>query len=143
LSAYQIYQDAIKTLAADAIGHGALAAPDGRAFVDNPLCGDSVEMHVNLAAGRITALAHEVRGCLLCRAAASILGKRAPGATPAEIERISAAVAALLEQQAPAPTDWPELDAFVPVRDHRSRHRCVQLPFHALNAALRAAGESH
>jgi len=138
LSAYQIYQEAIKKLATDATGHGVLASPHGRAFVDNPLCGDSVEMQVTLADGRITALAHEVRGCLLCRAAASILGKRAPGATPAEIERIGAAVAALLAGDAPPP-QWPELDAFVPVRDHRSRHRCVQLPFHALNAALRAA----
>ena len=33
---------------------------------------------------------------------------------------------------------WPELEMFAPVRDVRSRHRCVGLPFEALAAALAA-----
>jgi NifU-like protein involved in Fe-S cluster formation len=141
LSASQIYHEAIKALAAAAIGHGALASADGRALVDNPLCGDRVEMEVNLSDGRIAALAHQVKGCLLCRAAASIIGKHAVGAGPGEIERISNGVSEMLEKQAPPPAGWRELDAFVPVHDHRSRYRCVQLPFEALLAALRAAAE--
>lgn len=141
MSAGQIYHEAIKALAAAAIGDGALAAPDGRALVDNPLCGDRVEMQVKLSDGRIAALAHQVRGCLLCRAAASAIGKRAAGAKPGEIERLSIAVSEMLEKQAAPPADWQELEAFVPVHGHRSRYRCVQLPFEALVAALRAAGE--
>ena len=45
-SAADIYQQAIKSLAAEATGHGTLEAPSGRAFLDNPLCGDCVEMQV-------------------------------------------------------------------------------------------------
>jgi len=141
LSASRIYHEAIKALATAAIGHGALAAPDGRALVDNPLCGDRVEMEVNLSGGRIAALAHQVKGCLLCRAAASVIGKHAAGADPGDIERISMGVSQMLEKQAPPPAGWQELDAFVPVHGHRSRYRCVELPFQALLAALRAAGE--
>jgi nitrogen fixation protein NifU and related proteins len=140
VSASQIYQEAIKTLANAATGHGALAAPDGRAFIDNPLCGDCVEMEVSVAESRITALAHQVRGCLLCRAAASVIGKRAVGATPEEVEQISAGVTQMLEQQALPPTGWQELSVFAPVHGHRSRYDCVRLPFQALLAALRAAG---
>ncbi len=138
MSASKIYHEAIKALAAAAIGHGALAAPERRAFVDNPLCGDCVEMEVTLADGRIATLAHRVRGCLLCNAAASVIGKRAAGASTEEIERVSSAISDMLEKQASAPTDWPELDVFVPVHGHRSRYRCVQLPFEALLVALRA-----
>ena len=141
MSAGQIYHEAIKALATAAIGHGALAAPDGRAFLDNPLCGDCVEMQVNLSDGRVVALAHEVKGCLLCRAAASVIGKLAVGANPQEIERISVGVSAMLEKQALPPAGWEELGAFAPVHDHRSRYRCVELPFQALLAALRVAGE--
>jgi nitrogen fixation NifU-like protein len=141
LSASQIYHEAIKAFATAAIGQGELVSPDGRALVDNPLCGDRVEMAVNLADCRVAALAHQVKGCLLCRAAASIIGKHAVGAGAGEIERIGLAVSEMLEKQAPPPAGWQELEAFAPVHGHRSRYRCVQLPFEALLAAVRAAAE--
>jgi nitrogen fixation protein NifU and related proteins len=140
MSADEIYQQAILELANAAIGHGTLPSPDARAFLDNPLCGDCIDMQVKLSDGRITGLAHEVQGCLLCRAAASVIGKRAVGATLTDIEAISAAVSALLEQQTASPLPWAELTAFTPVHGHRSRYRCVQLPFEALVSALSAAG---
>lgn len=140
MSVSQIYQEAIKALATAATGEGTLASPDGRALVDNPLCGDRVEMEVNVSDGRVAALAHQVRGCLLCRAAASVIGKHAPGADPGELQRVSAGVSEMLEKQAPPPAAWKDLEAFAPVHGHRSRYRCVQLPFEALLAALRAAG---
>lgn len=142
MSAGDIYQRAILELADAATGHGTLASPDARAFLDNPLCGDNVQMQVQFAAGRIAALAHEVKGCLLCRAAASVIGKRAIGATTSDIEAVAAAVAAMLEHQAAAPTGWTELAAFTPVHGHRSRYRCVLLPFEALLDALRTARPS-
>lgn len=135
-SASQIYHEAIKALANDAVGHGALASPDARAFIDNPLCGDCVEVQITLRSGKITALAHHVRGCLLCRAAASVIGKHATGANRKDIERVSAAVTELLHKQAPAPAGWEELAVFAPVHGHTSRYQCVQLPFQALLAAL-------
>jgi NifU-like protein involved in Fe-S cluster formation len=138
-SAADIYQQAIKSLAAEATGRGRLESPSGRAFLDNPLCGDCVEMQVLLADGRIRALAHEVKGCLLCRAAASAIGKRAPGAALSDIERIGAQVAAMLREGSPAPAGWDELAVFAPVHGHPSRYRCVQLPFEALAAAMQPA----
>jgi NifU-like protein involved in Fe-S cluster formation len=135
-----MYQEAIKALAAAAVGHGALPSPDGRALLDNPLCGDCVEMQVKLSAGRIATLAHQVRGCLLCRAAASVIGKRALGANLETFERISAGVSDMLEKQTVPPAGWEELSAFAPVHEYRSRYRCVQLPFQALLAALHEAG---
>ena len=139
MSADAIYQRAILELANAATGHGTLPLPDARALLDNPLCGDCVEMQVNVRDDRITALAHEVQGCLLCRAAASVIGKRAVGSTLNDIEAISAAVAEMLEQQAAAPAAWEELAAFTPVHGHRSRYRCVLLPFEALIGAMRAS----
>jgi NifU-like protein involved in Fe-S cluster formation len=141
VSTDRIYHEAIMSLANVATGDGTLAAPDGRAFIDNPLCGDCVEMQVSLADGCIAALAHQVKGCLLCRAAASVIGKRAVGARLEEVEKISAGVSAMLELQESPPAGWQELTAFAPVHGHRSRYDCVRLPFRALLAALRVAGE--
>ncbi|OGA71391.1 MAG: hypothetical protein A3G81_30490 [Betaproteobacteria bacterium RIFCSPLOWO2_12_FULL_65_14] len=141
MSAAELYQAALKSLAQEASGHGRLDAPGGRALADNPLCGDRVEMEVSLAEGRIAALAHRVQGCLLCRASASAIGRRAPGATPEEVERIAGALQAMLEGSPPPGWDstWDELAAFAPAQAYRSRHGCVLLPFRALLEALRAA----
>jgi len=140
VSANQIYHEAIKALATNAIGNGALASPHGRALIDNPLCGDRVEMDVRLVDGRIAEVAHQVRGCLLCRAAASVIGKHAAGADSGEIERVSQGISDMLAKQTAAPSGWQELDVFAPVHGHRSRYRCVMLPFEALLAALASAG---
>ena len=138
MSAQELYQEAIKALAAAGTGHGRLDAPDGRALLDNPLCGDRVEIEVKLSAGRIAALAHRVKGCLLCRAAASAIGQRATGASAEEIERLAAQLTEMIERSGPPPDGWPELAAFAPVHGHRSRYGCVLLPFKSLLVALRA-----
>ena len=139
MSAQELYQEAIKALAAAGTGHGRLDAPDARALLDNPLCGDRVEIEVKLSAGRIAALAHRVKGCLLCRAAAAAIGQRATGASAEEIERLAAQLTEMIERLGPPPEGWPELAAFAPVHGHRSRYGCVLLPFESLLVALRAS----
>lgn len=139
MSAAELYQQAIKSLAQSATGHGRLDAPDGAALADNPLCGDRVEMEVKLADGRVAEVAHRVKGCLLCRAAASAIGARAGGARLDEIEHVAAQLNEMLERQAPPPEGWSELAAFAPVHGHRSRYGCVLLPFNALVAAMKQA----
>jgi NifU-like protein involved in Fe-S cluster formation len=135
-SATAIYHRAIQALAQEAVGEGRLDCPSGSAFLDNPLCGDCVDMQVDVRDSRIVAIGHKVRGCLLCRASASMIGKHAIGATPPEIQRVAAAVGAFLREQGPAPAGWSDLELFTPVRAHASRHSCVELPLRALIAAL-------
>lgn len=134
-----LYQDTIKQFAQAAHGHGQLAQYSGEAKLDNPLCGDRVRMQVALADGRIEAVAHETKGCLLCRAAASALGAHAAGLDLAAIEVATAAVEDMLKKGAPLPAGWLELAMFEPARAYPSRYRCVLLPFRALLAALHAS----
>ncbi|HYM32392.1 MAG TPA: iron-sulfur cluster assembly scaffold protein [Candidatus Cybelea sp.] len=135
-----IYQTELLRLAADAAGAGRLPSPDGTATVDNPLCGDRVTLDVKLSGGKIAAIGHDVRACLLCQASASVIGRHAAGRDAGELQRVMTAVAELLKK--PAETTalpWPELAAFAPVAQHRSRHACVLLPFRALTQAVEAA----
>ena len=134
-----LYQDAIKDMAAAGHGHGRLESPSGAAKLNNPLCGDRVQLEVVLGDGRISAIAHETRGCLLCKAAASLLGARAVGLDAGEVGLLVQSLESLLKDQAPAPPDWPELEMFLPAHAHPSRHKCALLPFRALQAALREA----
>ncbi|MBI5108426.1 MAG: iron-sulfur cluster assembly scaffold protein [Rhodocyclales bacterium] len=134
----ELYQDAIKRLANAAYGASQLASADGEAKLNNPLCGDRVVMQVALSNGHITAIAHQTKGCLLCKAAASLLGARGAGLDAAAIDAATDALEALLHGQAAAPADWPELAMFRPAHAYPSRHKCALLPFHALQAAMRS-----
>jgi len=136
-----LYQQAILAHAKAAVGAGKLDSPQGRATVDNPVCGDRVTVEVSLDdAGRVAAVGHTVRGCVLCAATASVIGAGAPGRTPAELRRTATSFDAMIRRGAGAPEEWPDLGAFVPVQSAKSRHECVLLPFEALDRAMADAG---
>jgi nitrogen fixation NifU-like protein len=132
----ELYQQAIKDLARAAHGNGRLANASASAKLDNPLCGDRIALDSRLDEGRIIAIGHDTRGCLLCRAAASWLASVASGATPEELAAIHEDVRSLLKGVQIAPAIRAGLLPFSPVREHKSRHGCVLLPFEALQQAL-------
>ena len=137
VNAGDIYHEAMVRLAHEATGAGRLAAPDAAVTLDNPLCGDRVTVEIEVRDGRIARLAHRVRGCLLCEAAASLIGRAASGAARADVEAGRAALAAVLREGAGAPEGtWAGLSVFTPVAAVPSRHRCALLPFDALCDAL-------
>ena len=146
----ELYHAAIVEAARRACGSGRLDNPDASVSVDNPLCGDRVSIDVHVAGGRLRGVAHRVRGCLLCEAAASIIATNAIGETAQELALVSAALSdaladALANASANGFTDgsigWQDLEVFAPVARHRSRHRCVTLAFEALAAAMAQAGK--
>ena len=135
-----LYQRAILDLARRAGDTARLDAPQASVTVDNPLCGDRVTLDLALADGRVGAIGHKVRGCLLCQAAAAVIALRAPGETPAALAEVAARLDEAVRKGGAARDErWPELRAFAPVHPHRSRHDCVLLPFAALTQALAEA----
>lgn len=136
----KFYHDRLVTLAKAADGHGTLESPTGRATLDNPLCGDRVTVEVAVENGRVAAVAHDIKGCILCQAAAAAIGRHAPGADAIGLLAVIDAVPPMLTAEPAPPPPWPELECFRPVRTVKSRHRCVTLPFEALGEALRKSG---
>ncbi|HEX6141405.1 MAG TPA: iron-sulfur cluster assembly scaffold protein [Geminicoccaceae bacterium] len=134
----EIYQTELLKLAARARGAGRLEAPDLTARVDNPLCGDRVTVDLRLdGERRIAAIGFEVKACMLCQAAASVLGEHAPGCSAGEVDEVGRRVEAMLKaEQAPDPAEVGEFQPFVPVRGHKSRYECVLLPFKAIARAF-------
>ncbi len=119
-----------------------LDAPDIRVTRDNPLCGDRITLDLQLEDGRIAAIGHRTRGCLLTEAAAAILAERGRDATLQTLRRVRDDLARLLAGEMVEPV-WPELAVFRPVAEVKSRHECVLLPFDAaLDALSRAARET-
>lgn len=134
-----LYHEDIKALAKMNSGADKLDQPDREIILDNPLCGDRVSVALKLNEGRIAAEAHEVKGCLLCRASANAIGAAAVGISAAELEGVADALSVMLKGETPESwpvSGWESLQLFQPVADHKSRHDCVLLPFKAFVQAF-------
>tara|TARA_B100001123_G_scaffold164264_1_gene189179 strand:+ start:834 stop:1283 length:450 start_codon:yes stop_codon:yes gene_type:complete len=135
-----LYQKNLLRHAAASIGHGRLLKPHGTVTLDNPLCGDRVTIDVKLKNRLISEVAQVVRACVLCQAAASIIGSNAVDKSESDIQSIVAATKDMLHStETLSGKIWPEMEAFAPVATHSSRHRCVLLPFEALLQAIKSA----
>ncbi|MEX2199787.1 MAG: iron-sulfur cluster assembly scaffold protein [Dongiaceae bacterium] len=133
-----LYHERLVALARAADNAGVVSPPALSGEADNPLCGDRVRMTLRVKDGRIAALAHKTRGCLLCEAAAAAIGRRAPGSGIEDVHSIAARLRDWLKNGTDLPAGtWPELADFAPVRAVKSRHDCVLLPFDALIQALK------
>lgn len=130
-----LYRRELLRLAADAIGAGHLPAPDASATVRNPACGDQVTVELALEHGRIKALAHTSRACVLTQASAALLAAQAAGRDRTDLQTLADAVRAFLgggPNAVQAPDGYQVFDG---VAGHAGRHVCVLLP---LEAALKA-----
>lgn len=131
-----LYHEALVKRARSDIGKGRLDPHDASARLDNPLCGDRVTLDIRMAGGTIGAIGHEVKGCLLCEAAAATIAADLTGATPKKAREMIAAVRGLIRDGLPAPEGFADLAIFTPVHQAKARRDCVLLPFGALEKAL-------
>ena len=133
----ELYQKNLMRLAANATGSGHLDHPDHEGTLDNPTCGDRITLQVKMQDGKIVEIAQENRACLLCQAAASLLTENAVGLTLDDLDRVIDTIKSILQNGAEtADAPWEKLSYFVPVKEHKSRHICVLLPFNALKKIL-------
>lgn len=131
-----LYKPALLRLAADATGAGRLAVPCATATAFNPACGDRVTVDVAIEDGRISAIAHDTKACVLTQASAAILGGEIAGLTKKEVAELHKAVSEMLVGAEVPNAPFDAYRAFDGVADHRNRHRCVLLPIEAVLSAL-------
>jgi nitrogen fixation NifU-like protein len=114
----------------------------------NPLCGDKVTVHLELADGVVRDVGFEGSGCAISTASASLMTESVKGMKRADVdalfERFHRLVTGPSAQAPPA----AELDAlgklavFAGVREYPVRVKCATLVWHALRAALEGGGRS-
>jgi NifU-like protein involved in Fe-S cluster formation len=132
-----LYKKELLRLAADAHGAGHLPDADATGEAFNVTCGDKVTVELSLKDGRIDAMAHDTKACVLAQASASILGQSLKGASLEDVEQLANDVAAMLiTKSMPPAAPFEAYAAFEGATEHRNRHRCVLLPVEAVLAAL-------
>ncbi len=135
----ELYHSELVQRARRAFGEGRLASAAASVTLDNPLCGDRVTLDLERSDGTVTAIGHEVKGCLLCAASAATIAEFGRNRSPSELREMTAAVTALMKDGTPVSEKFAGLRVFSPVHASKSRRDCVLLPFEALGKALDAA----
>jgi NifU-like protein involved in Fe-S cluster formation len=116
---------------------GRLAAPDATASRVSPVCGSRITVDLTVRDGVVADYAQEVHACALGQSSAAILAETIVGRGAAELREAAERLRAMLVEGAPPPDgDWAALAILAPVRDHKSRHGAVMLPFEAAIDAL-------
>lgn len=107
----------------------------------NPLCGDRIQLFVQLDGDKISDIGFQMpqgSGCAISKASASLMTDAVKGKTAADAEALFQAFREMLAGGASAPA---KLAAFSGVRAFPSRIKCANLAWHALHAALQNQAE--
>jgi len=131
-----IYDDQILQWAARSDHRCTMEIPDGEAAATNPLCGDRVTIQVMLEGDRISRICYQVRGCVLCKASCAQMAPIVTGFDYERLHGIREEFAQYLQGTTDDDQVCPQFRMFSPVRSHRSRYRCLLLPYDAALKAL-------
>ena len=106
-----------------------------QASYDNPTCGDRVDISFSCTGGAIHDIGVTVRGCALCEAGAGLLLKKFDRCSIADARKMTADFSKWISKfSEDAPNE--DMATFMPVREIRSRQKCVLLAFDAAIKAM-------
>jgi nitrogen fixation NifU-like protein len=105
----------------------------------NPLCGDKVQIYLNIENGVIKNATFTGSGCAISTASASLMTEALMNKTLVEIAELSACFKALLTSEFEADNhhvNLGKLAAFSGVKVFPARVKCATLAWHTLEAAM-------
>ena len=128
-----IYRDILLKHARYPKNSGRLENPELCATVNNPLCGDELEMTLNLSGEFIRECKTIVRGCSICQASASIMSEIIIKKTIKEAIKTGQLFDEnLLKDNEDVHEMVEPLRPFLALKTHRSRIKCMKLAWDAL-----------
>ena len=118
--------------------YGALANATHAAEGYNPICGDRIEVFLQLTGDQIEAIQFECASCAICKASASIMAETLVGQSISFGESIQESVSRILKTDTETVTYdvQGEVAALSGVRNFPARIKCATLPWHTYQAAL-------
>ena len=106
--------------------------------VNNPSCGDEVELRLRVVAGVVEGVAFEGAGCAISQASASLMTQAIKGRSVAECLALTQAFQRMLRGEPPE-AGLGDLAALQGVSKLHARVKCASLAWQALERALSGA----
>jgi len=122
---------------------GKLSPASHHAEGHNPLCGDHINVWLNLAGEKVDAISFEGEACAVCKSSASMMTVAVKGKTRTEAEALTKEFLDMAtgKLDMSQPNNVGRLAVFAGVRDLPTRVKCAILPWHTLHAAFNSVSE--
>jgi len=133
-----LYQEVILDHNRKPRNYGKLDKASHHAVGHNPLCGDHLDIDLNLEGEHIEAIAFHGESCAICKASASMMTTVVKGKSLADAEMLIKEFRDMATGTLDLahPHHLGRLTVFAGVRDLPTRVKCAILPWHTLHAAL-------
>ena len=135
-----LYQEVILDHNRKPRNFGTIEHSSHRAEGHNPLCGDHLNVTLNIASECIDCIAFQGESCAICKASASMMTVAVKGKMRLDAETLIQEFLAMAtgKLDLDSPNQIGRLAVFAGVCDLPTRVKCAILPWHTLHAALNA-----
>jgi len=133
-----LYQEIILDHNKNPRNWGKIDQPSNFAEGFNPLCGDKIDLYVNISGDILQEVKFEGNGCAISKASASVMTTLFKGKTKSEIAKIYNEFHQIITEGCNHDHYFDEnLEVFCGVRDYPGRVKCAALAWHTLNDILK------
>ena len=138
-----LYQEVIMDHNKKPRNFGKLSPASHHAEGHNPLCGDHINVWLNLDGDKVEAISFEGEACAVCKSSASMMTVAVKGKTRTEAETLTKEFLDMAtgKLDMSQPNNVGRLAVFAGVRDLPTRVKCAILPWHTLHAAFNSVSE--
>jgi nitrogen fixation NifU-like protein len=139
LNTLSIYQEKILKLAAENKKSFAIDHYNCSFNMKNPMCGDEVQVRVDLINKKINNISAIVRGCALCEASAGLVVQLFKNNSVPHNDFMKEFLFWLNNNSQEINSSLPkELEIFLPIKEISNRHTCITMPFEATIKSLKS-----
>ncbi len=143
MSLKSIYQEVILDHNRKPRNYGSLDCPTHHAVGHNPLCGDRIDLDVNILNECIEQITFHGESCAICKASSSMMTTAVKGKSRQEAEALVREFREMLVSGTDRNFDHlGRLKVLAGVRDLPTRIKCAVLPWHTLQAAMNSTGKT-
>lgn len=144
MNTLSIYQEKILKLAAENKKSFAIDHYNCSFNMKNPMCGDEVQVRVNLINKKINNISAIVRGCALCEASAGLVVQLFKNNSVPHNDFMKEFLFWLNNNGQEINSSLPkELEIFLPIKEISNRHTCITMPFEATIKSLKSTNKEN
>ena len=144
MNTLSIYQEKILKLAAENKKSFAIDHYNCSFNMKNPMCGDEVQVRVDLINKKINNISAIVRGCALCEASAGLVVQLFKNNSMPHNDFMKEFLFWLNNNGQEINSSLPkELEIFLPIKEISNRHTCITMPFEATIKSLKSTNKEN
>ncbi|WP_372368450.1 Fe-S cluster assembly sulfur transfer protein SufU [Candidatus Uabimicrobium sp. HlEnr_7] len=136
MSLRELYQEIVMDHYSDPRNFGKLDKADYTVHVNNPSCGDEIDLEIIVDNGKIEQVKFHGQGCVLSQASASMMTEMIQGKSITEIMNIADNFRYFITGKGEVNIDLEDLEIFEGVKQFPLRVKCACLAWSALREIL-------